>query len=696
MSNGKKWAAALTVAACLLGNQAAQAAEQAPEQAAKPAAEPAFYDARLSVPTDRSSGYDPTRALVNPIRNQGGFGTCWAFSSVAAMESNLYLQLQQAGIPYNVEHNDVDLSEWYLAWVSVASPTGVDPAADPVSHSDLPEKGEHFLLPFVQRAYQGGNPFTKVELMSANAASFCAEQPGKDRDALLALRAPEQYGAQAAYVGQLYTDFSPLTMQDREKCKAILRRCGIAVIALDAFPLTAERWGDRQASDFYAAKPAAINHGVTLVGWDDAYDFSNSGLAVKPKEKGAWILRNSWGTGWADHGYAHLSYEEATASLFMGIEAIPDTGDFSRIARHENNMRDVGPCGATDALVFGSGHLAAEDSFLKRVGFSTLSDGTSYTIEVRRGSQRPDEGTVVLHQEGTFGEDGSPAWGGYRTVELNKYVYLSQSEPYCVTVALSQKQKDRPVLSLLVVPLENRTTPAGITSYLQDTDTKTWWRAFDPELPEAVGHGSVLQRGYLKGAYEAMGHDFTVASLENSAAVTVPTGIYLGRADELYGKDRCHPDRRTLANLTADIAGMESYSGSIRGEGSLTKAGAGTLTLTGASSYTGGTRVAAGVLRLAPRANGGEAVLAGDVLIEAGAGFGGAGAVGGSVRGSGQLLLGAGCLTLGGQADLTGLTVQLAEKPAAGTAVLKAAGGIIGDVPAALMRSEDGTALLVR
>lgn len=39
---------------------------------------------------------------------------------------------------------------------------------------------------------------------------------------------------------------------------------------------------------------------------------------------------------------------------------------------------------------------------------------------------------------------------------------------------------------------------------------------------------------------------------------------------------------------------------------------------------------------------------------------------GGSVRGSGQLLLGAGCLTLGGQADLTGLTVQLAEKPAAG------------------------------
>jgi C1A family cysteine protease len=37
-----------------------------------------------------------------------------------------------------------------------------------------------------------------------------------------------------------------------------------------------------------------INHGVILVGWDDS--------------KGAWILRNSWGSGWGEDGYMYIEY----------------------------------------------------------------------------------------------------------------------------------------------------------------------------------------------------------------------------------------------------------------------------------------------------------------------------------------------------------------------------------------------------
>ena len=33
---------------------------------------PAYYDLRLSVPSDRNSGRDPHKVLLNPIRNQGG------------------------------------------------------------------------------------------------------------------------------------------------------------------------------------------------------------------------------------------------------------------------------------------------------------------------------------------------------------------------------------------------------------------------------------------------------------------------------------------------------------------------------------------------------------------------------------------------------------------------------------------------
>ena len=47
-----------------------------------------------------------------------------------------------------------------------------------------------------------------------------------------------------------------------------------------------------------------IDHDVILVGWDDA--------------KGAWIMRNSWGAGWANQGYGWIAYGADS----IGTEAV--------------------------------------------------------------------------------------------------------------------------------------------------------------------------------------------------------------------------------------------------------------------------------------------------------------------------------------------------------------------------------------
>ncbi|MCK4764796.1 MAG: hypothetical protein KAW12_21540, partial [Candidatus Aminicenantes bacterium] len=36
------------------------------------------------------------------------------------------------------------------------------------------------------------------------------------------------------------------------------------------------------------------NHAIILCGWDDAL--------------GAWLLKNSWGTGWGDNGFMWIQY----------------------------------------------------------------------------------------------------------------------------------------------------------------------------------------------------------------------------------------------------------------------------------------------------------------------------------------------------------------------------------------------------
>ena len=59
--------------------------------------------------------------------------------------------------------------------------------------------------------------------------------------------------------------------------------------------------------------PFEGNHSVLIIGWDDdkivsrQYD-QNTGRLVKEK-KGAWLIKNSWGTDWGEDGYMWISYD---------------------------------------------------------------------------------------------------------------------------------------------------------------------------------------------------------------------------------------------------------------------------------------------------------------------------------------------------------------------------------------------------
>lgn len=72
----------------------------------------------------------------------------------------------------------------------------------------------------------------------------------------------------------------------------------------------------------------SVDHALTIVGYDDRIEFDLDGNGVKGEadkdEIGAWIVVNSWGSGWCNGGFIYCPYAEArptaTATGYWGPE----------------------------------------------------------------------------------------------------------------------------------------------------------------------------------------------------------------------------------------------------------------------------------------------------------------------------------------------------------------------------------------
>ncbi len=215
----------------------------------------------------------------------------------------------------------------------------------------------------------------------------------------------------------------------------------------------------------------------------------------------------------------------------------------------------------------------------------------------------------------------------------------------------------------------------------------------DATLAGVISNGSLSKAGTgtltLSGGANTYTNTTVSAGILRAAggndrlSTTGNTTINAGAAIDLTGNDQTFAQLNGAGNLnnfgTVTI-GAGAFSGVISGSGSLTKATAGTLTLSGPNTYTGDTTVSAGILR----ATGGNDRLSttGNTTINAGAtidltgnnqtfaqlngagnlnNFGtvtiGAGAFSGVISGSGSLTKNsAGTLTLSGTNTYTGGT----------------------------------------
>lgn len=223
-----------------------------------------------------------TFGATTPIRDQGVYGTCWAFSTNGAMEANMLVN----GGP------SVNLSEQFLVSCNKLGFT----------------------------ANSGGYPLHNyyaseiANLQSVTGAVLESDMAYSPSTATC--KAISNHPYKATNWG--YTTYGT---PDTAAIKAALYTHGPVSTGVCVGSSFSSYSGGYFTKDESANCSGGINHYVVLVGWKDV-----------SSTEGYWILRNSWGTGWGESGYMYIKYGISSVGQWTSWVDYTATGSPATIA----------------------------------------------------------------------------------------------------------------------------------------------------------------------------------------------------------------------------------------------------------------------------------------------------------------------------------------------------------------------------
>jgi C1A family cysteine protease len=327
---------------------------------------------------------------ISPIRDQGACGDCWAFATYGSLESIL-LPLETWDFSENNLKNThgfdwlhCDGGNQFISMAYLARWSG------PINEIDDPY-----------------NPYSNVSPVGINPVKHI-------RNVLLI---PDRSGP-----------------HDNDNIKWAVMNYG----ALYTSYYHNDSYYNSTTHSYYYNGTNYSNHAVAIVGWDDNYSRYN--FSTVPPGDGAFIIKNSWGSGWGENGYFYVSYYDSKIGTDNAIfnDVDPNT-NYDRIYQYD-------PLGWVLSIGYGSNTAWFSNVFnstgnekLESVSLYTASPNSSYEIYVYTNvSSLPTSGVLAR----AF--SGSISLPGYHTISLSTPVPLPSGK-FSIVVKLTTPGYNYPV-----------------------------------------------------------------------------------------------------------------------------------------------------------------------------------------------------------------------------------------------------------
>ena len=343
--------------------------------------------------SDVPPSYDlRTRLRVSEVRNQGNYGTCWAFAAISALESSL---MPEENLLFSVDHmsmsnsfnvNQYDGGEYTMGMAYLAAWQG-----------HVYEKDDPY-----------GDGATDESLSPVKHVQEIRIIDGKDYQGIK--EAVFKYGGVQT---SLYSNISSSKGNSKYFNKDTNAYCYMG-----------------------SEKP---NHDVVIIGWDDNYPKEN--FNVDLEGDGAFICQNSWGNEFGDDGFFYVSYYDTNIGthneVYTGVE---NTDNYDNI--YQSDLCGwVGKMGYDKEDMYGANvFTATSDQNIKAASFYATASDTSYELYIVNDFK--DEYSFAGRKKVA---EGTLENAGYYTIKFDEEVPVTEGERYAVVLHINTPESTHPM-----------------------------------------------------------------------------------------------------------------------------------------------------------------------------------------------------------------------------------------------------------